>query len=150
MNKTNTNTVFHNIWNFFDEGRKLFGKAIKNTSRQMLTSVVILIGITFLFAFIMWLAEHSSNPEFGYGDALIWNFVKYVSDPAEVADAPITAWGKIVGTLVGLLGIAIFAVPAGLIGSGLIDAITTKSVRMNYRRCVGEFVRLFCATATRR
>jgi voltage-gated potassium channel len=31
--------------------------------------------------------------------------------------------GKLIGTLVGILGVAIFAVPAGLIGSGLTDAM---------------------------
>ena len=107
-------------------GLKLFGEAYKNTRRQMLTSVVILIVITLFVALLMWWAEYGKNPEFGFVDALVWNFVKYVGDPAEVGEPPITGLGKFMGTLVGVLGIAIFAVPAGLIGSGLIDAMNDE------------------------
>ena len=107
-------------------GLKLFGEAYENTKRQMLTSVVILIVITLFVALLMWWAECGKNPEFGFVDALVWNFVKYVGDPAEVGEPPITGFGKFMGTLVGVLGIAIFAVPAGLIGSGLIDAMNDE------------------------
>jgi voltage-gated potassium channel len=71
----------------------------------------------------MWIAESRANPDFGWLDALIWTVVKYVEDPAGVTESPATIFGQIVGTLVGILGIAIFAVPAGLIGSGLLDAM---------------------------
>ena len=71
----------------------------------------------------MWLAEGLSNPNFDIGDALVWPIVKYVEDPADIADTPITMLGKIIGTLVGVIGVAIFAVPAGLIGSGMLDAM---------------------------
>ena len=71
----------------------------------------------------MWLAEGLSNPNFDIGDALVWPIVKYVEDPADIADTPITVLGKIIGTLVGVIGVAIFAVPAGLIGSGMLDAM---------------------------
>ena len=53
----------------------------------------------------------------------MWIIVKYVDDPADVATAPVTLMGQFVGTMVGILGIAIFAVPAGLVGSGLLDAM---------------------------
>lgn len=89
----------------------------------MLVSVVILIVVSLFLALGLYLAEVRVNPDFGYGDALLWNFVKYVDDPAEMTSAPVTLLGKIFGTLVGLINVAIFAVPAGLVGSGLIDAM---------------------------
>lgn len=108
---------------FLQSGGKLFKQAFLKTRRQMLTSVVFLIVLIIIFAFLMYFAEHWQNSNFGFWDALKWNFVKTVGDPAEVAESPVTGFGKIVGTLVGVLGVAIFAVPAGLIGSGLIDAM---------------------------
>lgn len=77
--------------------------------------------ITFFFAILLWIGEGSKNPDFGIGDAIVWTFVKYVEDPADVTTSPVTIFGQFVGTMVGVLGIAIFAVPAGLIGSGLLD-----------------------------
>ena len=126
LTKDRSKSTDNKVKTFFTGGLKLFGEAYENTKRQMLTSVVILIVITLIVALLMWWAEYEKNPEFGYVDALVWNFVKYVGDPAEVGKPPITGLGKFMGTLVGVLGIAIFAVPAGLIGSGLIDAMNDE------------------------
>ena len=61
----------------------------------MLVSVVILIVVSIFLALGLYLAEVRVNPDFGYGDALLWNFVKYVDDPAEMTSAPVTLLGKI-------------------------------------------------------
>lgn len=104
----------------------LFQKAFLATRREIRESIKILILVTIIFAVTMYIAEHSKNPDFSFWDSLIWTFVKYVEDPADIVDAPVTLVGKIVGTLVGVLGIAIFAVPTGLIGSGLMDAMAEE------------------------
>ena len=109
--------------NKFFKDLGLFGKAFQSTKKEIWISVRLLALITVLFAIAMFLAEHPKNPVFSIWDGIVWTFVKYVEDPAEIVEAPVTLLGKIVGTLVGVLGIAIFAVPAGLIGSGLIDAM---------------------------
>jgi voltage-gated potassium channel len=105
---------------------QLFGRAFRATRREIWVSLKVLAVVTLLFAIAMYVAEHFQNPEFSFWDALVWTFVKYVEDPADIAETPITVVGKIVGTLVGVLGIAIFAVPAGLIGSGLMDAMAEE------------------------
>lgn len=101
----------------------LFVKAFNATKREMLVSVIILVLLTFILAAGMFLAESRVNPDFSYWDALVWHFVKYVDDPSEIASAPVTTLGKVLGTIEGLINVAIFAVPAGLVGSGLIDAM---------------------------
>ena len=104
-------------------GFHLFRRAYDVTHHHLWDSIKILTLITLFFAILMWIAEGSKNPDFSFIDALVWTFVKYVNDPAEVATSPITYFGQFVGTLVGVLGVAIFAVPAGLIGSGLLEAM---------------------------
>lgn len=101
----------------------LFKKAFIATRREIFASLVILLLVTMVFTVVMWFAEKSNNSSYSFVDALIWIIAKYVEDPADVTTAPVTILGQIVGTLVGLLGVAIFAVPAGLIGSGLLDAM---------------------------
>lgn len=108
------------------KGVQLFGKAFNATRREIWVSLKVLGVVTILFAMAMYVAEHSRNEEFSFWDALVWTFVKYVDDPADAVEAPVTLVGKVVGTLVGVLGIAIFAVPAGLIGSGLMDAMADE------------------------
>lgn len=104
-------------------GLRLFKTAFVNTKRQIYVSGILLVVITFLLTVIMYLAESQVQPDFGFWDAFIWPYEKYVGDPAEIGEAPVTIVGKIIGTLVGIMGVAIFAVPAGLIGSGLTDAM---------------------------
>ena len=105
------------------EGNKLFKRAYDATRHQIWTSVKFLMIITVFFAILLWIGEGSKNPDFGILDAIIWTFVKYVEDPAEITTPPATIFGQFIGTMVGVLGVAIFAVPAGLIGSGLLKAI---------------------------
>ena len=99
----------------------LFGRAYRATSHEIWVSVKLLAVVTVCFAVVLFLAERTTNDGYTFLDALVWTFVKYVEDPAEIVLAPVTIVGKVVGTLVGVLGIAIFA--AGLIGSGLMEAM---------------------------
>ena len=107
-------------------GFSLFKRAYDATHHQIWVSIKLLILITFFFAILMWIAEGRRNPDFSFLDALIWTFVKYVEDPADITTSPVTYLGQFVGTLVGVLGIAIFAVPAGLVGSGLLEAMENE------------------------
>lgn len=127
-------------------GLKMFKKAYEATRREIFTSLIILISITLIFSFAMWLAEKGGSNHYTLGDALIWVIVKYVEDPADIAIAPVTVLGQVIGTLVGVLGIAIFAVPAGLIGSGLLDAMAEvkkdEEVQKNSRSLHKRFRRI--------
>lgn len=116
-------------------GFKLFKNAYNATKHQIWVSVFLLVIVTVIFAILMWIAEHTANSDYSFWDALVWTFAKYIEDPAEIASsAPVTLFGKIVGTLVGVLGIAIFAVPAGLIGSGLLEAIDDEKKEESVRK----------------
>lgn len=105
-------------------GIHLFKTAFKNTRRQIYVSGIFLVVITCVLTVILYLAESRVDPEFSFWDAFIWPYEKYLGDPGKVVDDPlISPIGKFIGTLVGIMGVAIFAVPAGLIGSGLTDAM---------------------------
>lgn len=106
---------------------RLFFKAIANTKHEMWVSVQVLIAITIVLAFVLWAVEYSVQPDV-YSNPLetfLWASMQYVGDPGHFAESqPITVAGRIIAVLVGIIGIAIFAVPAGIIGSGFIDAIS--------------------------
>ena len=105
-------------------GIHLFKTAFKNTRRQIFVSGIFLVVITCVLTVILYLAESRVDPEFSLWDAIIWPYEKYLGDPGKVVDDPLMSpIGKFIGTLVGIMGVAIFAVPAGLIGSGLTDAM---------------------------
>lgn len=104
------------------KGLHLFKRAYQKTKSQLGVSLVILLLVTIFLVLAMLLAETTSD-NFSFWDALVWPLVQYVGDPADISKTPATAIGKFTGTLVGVMAVAIFAVPAGLIGSGLIKAM---------------------------
>ena len=105
-------------------GIRLFKTAFMNTRRQIYVSGVFLVAITCVLTVILYLAESRVDPDFSFWDAFIWPYEKYLGDPGKIVDDPlISPIGKFIATLVGIMGVAIFAVPAGLIGSGLTDAM---------------------------
>ena len=100
----------------------LFLKAFAKTKHEMWVSVQVLFFITIVLSVILCLVE--SGDLSNWWNSLTWSFMQYIEDPGEFADyRPVTFVGRIIAVLIGIIGIAIFAVPAGLIGSGFIDAI---------------------------
>ena len=105
-------------------GIRLFKTAFMNTRRQIYVSGVFLVAITCVLTVILYWAESRVDSDFSFWDAFIWPYEKYLGDPGKIVDDPlISPLGKFIATLVGIMGVAIFAVPAGLIGSGLTDAM---------------------------
>lgn len=111
----------------------LFFKALGNTKHEMWVSVQVLVVITIALSIILYIVEHIAQPEVYHNvwDSVLWSFMQYIGDPGNFADfQPITIAGRIIAAIIGVIGIAIFAVPAGLIGSGFMDAIAEdKKIR---------------------
>lgn len=105
---------------------QILGKAISSKKEELSVSMVFLVIITLILSFLLYFAEHDAQPELcenGW-QTIVWAFAKYLGDPGKIADFPlVTFWGQFIAALVGILGIAIFAVPAGLISSGFLEVI---------------------------
>ncbi len=70
---------------------------------------------------LMYFAEHKAQPEhFGSIPAALWWGVASITGGAGTA-GPITAFGKGVGSIIGLLRVAMFAVPSGILASGFVE-----------------------------
>lgn len=99
---------------------RLLGKAIASKKEELSISMAVLCIVTVILSCLLYFAEHNAQPEVCENGwkTLVWAFAQYIGDPGKVADFPMmTFWGQFIAAIVGLLGIAIFAVPAGLIGS---------------------------------
>ncbi len=103
----------------------MFWTAICSSGRDIWTSFQVLAAITIVLAVVFYFAEHLAQPEeYGFWQSMLWAFSRYISDPGKFAQvAPVTLIGRIVATLIGVLGILIFAIPAGVIGARFRKAI---------------------------
>lgn len=105
---------------------KLLEDTIKAKKRELIISMQFLLVITLILSLILYFCEHEAQPDVydnGFSSVL-WAFGQYIGDPGGFAEnPPITGFGKFIACIVGLLGIAIVAVPAGILGSGFTEAI---------------------------
>lgn len=108
----------------------LLKKAALSKSKEMMVSFQFLLVMTILLAFSLFFVEHNAQPDkFNDGlDALVWSFGQFAGDSGQyvVDNPPITKAGRLITYLLGILNIAIVAVPAGLLGSAFIDVIDEK------------------------
>ena len=104
---------------------KLFWNAAKGSGPDIWVSLQVLAGITLVLAIIFFFAEHNAQPEeYGFWQSILWAFSRYIGDPGKFAQvAPVTITGRIIAMCIGILGILIFAIPAGVIGSRFRKAI---------------------------
>lgn len=108
---------------------RILGEAISSKKQELTISFAFLGILTVILSFLLYYAEHDVQPELCENGwkTLVWAFAKYLGDPGKIADFPlITFWGHFIAAIVGALGIAIFAVPAGLIGSGFVEVIESR------------------------
>ena len=104
----------------------ILSRAIKSKKEEMLVSLQFLTIVTLILSFILFFVEHEAQPEvYNNGcKSVVWAFAQYIGDPGGFADTPpITFTGRIIACVIGILGIAIFAVPAGLIGSAFTEVM---------------------------
>lgn len=105
---------------------RVLGRAMQACKTEMVVSLQFLCIITLFLSFILFFVEHEVQPEvYDNGwTSVAWAFAQYVGDPGGFADTPpVTPVGQVIAFLIGVLGVAIFAVPAGLIGSAFSDVM---------------------------
>lgn len=125
---------------------RLLSKALRSKRQEMMVSLQFLVIVTVILSFILFFFEHAAQPEVydnGFR-SVVWAFAQYIGDPGGFAETPpITLVGRIIACIIGILGIAIFAVPAGLIGAGFTEAMGEENhneeVRNNIRSIVHTF-----------
>jgi voltage-gated potassium channel len=85
--------------------------------------------LALLLSIALYYSEHKiENSQFtSISQALLWSLAKFIGDIGGYGDfVPLTVTGKILATMNGILGIAIFALPAGIIGSGFVEEIEKR------------------------
>ncbi|MBP5548110.1 MAG: ion transporter [Bacteroidales bacterium] len=115
---------------------RLLSAAISSKKRELWVSLQFLGIVTLILSFILFFVEHAVQPEvYDNGwTSVAWAFAQYIGDPGGFADQPpITLAGQIIACIVGLLGIAIFAVPAGLVGSAFSDVMDDEKKAQEHK-----------------
>ena len=125
---------------------RLLQEAISSKAKEMFISLQFLVIVTLMLSFVLFFYEHAAQPEV-YNNGLksvLWAFAQYIGDPGGFADTPpITVAGRVIACIIGLLGIALFAVPAGLIGAGFSEAMEKELHKENTAKSIDKLKAAF-------
>ena len=125
---------------------RLLTTAMSNKSSEMFISFQFLFVITVILSFFLYFFEHEAQPDvYDNGiKSVVWAFAQYIGDPGNFAETPpISFWGRIIACIVGVLGIAIFAVPAGIIGSAFTEAIEDENKKKAIKNDINSIKNAF-------
>ncbi len=103
--------------------------AFKSRKDEILVTLLAVVLLSLTLSAIMFHAEKTKGSEVFSSiiEVFIWSMGKYTGDYGAIAGAvPITVMGKLVATINGLLGIALFAIPSGILASAFIDQLSEK------------------------
>jgi voltage-gated potassium channel len=106
----------------YSESLNMLGRIIRSRKEDLIITVFIISIVLLLSSTMMYYAEHDAQPDKfdNIPDAMYWGIITLAT--VGYGDMyPVTALGKIFSALISLSGIAMFALPAGIIGSSFIE-----------------------------
>ncbi len=114
-------------------------EATRKKKSELSISMQILLLLTFILSVLLFQVENAAQPdEFSsIGQAMLWSMSQYIGDIGGYADfQPVTTLGKLLASGVGILSIALFAVPSGIIASGFVEEMDEEKKRNEVSRHV--------------
>ena len=106
---------------------QVIGHALKAVKEELITSYTACLIIISFSAILMYFIENAAQPDVfaNIGDGFWWSIVAFTT--TGYGDIyPITPLGKILGSIISLVGIAMITIPTGIISSSFINIIQKR------------------------
>ncbi len=126
----------------------LVGSVLYIERRPLGAAVIVMFVLLAFASSFVYLAERNAQPEaFGSIPAAMWWGIATLSTVGYGDVTPVTPVGKVLGAVVMLLGVGMFAMPAGILASGFAQAVKSRDfvVSWNMVASVPLFSRLEAA-----
>jgi voltage-gated potassium channel len=114
----------------YSESLQTMGNVIKKKKEEFVVTIFVIFILLVLASSLVYTVEHEAQPEaFSSIPASMWWGMATLTTVGYGDVYPITPLGKFLGAVIALLGIGLFALPAGILASGFADEIQTKRGR---------------------
>lgn len=110
---------------YFD-GLSVLGRVMKEKGPELLSMLFVMFLVLVLASTFMYRLENDVNPAFSSIPAAMWWGVATLTTIGYGDIVPITPGGKIFGAFIAVLGIGMFAIPAGLLGSAFAHELNER------------------------
>ena len=103
------------------------GNVLRKHSGELLVTLFVLLIMLVIASTLMYFAEHNAPPEdFSSIPSAMWWGIVTLTTVGYGDTYPVTGVGKVLGAVIALLGIGMFALPAGILGSGFAEEIDRR------------------------
>jgi len=111
---------------------KLMMRVFKSKKEELVLSICMTFFLIIISASVMYFLEHDAQPDkFSSIPETMWWSVATLTTVGYGDVYPVTIVGKILASFISILGIGMFALPAGILASGFSDEI--KQVKKQQR-----------------
>lgn len=111
----------------YSESVEIIGTVLRSRRNALLSTLFVTFILLFMASVLMYLAERDAQPEgFSSIPAAMWWGMVTLTTVGYGDLAPATPLGRILGAVVALFGIGLFALPAGILGSAFVDELEAR------------------------
>jgi voltage-gated potassium channel len=113
--------------NRYSQAMQLLGKVVWNRRAELASSVLVLLVLLVVVSSLMYYAERDAQPDrFGDIPSAMWWGVATLTTIGYGDTYPVTALGKALATVAAVLGIGMFALPTGILGSAFVEELQAR------------------------
>lgn len=103
-----------------------FGATLRTKSPELLSTLFVMLLLLIMSSSLMFALERDANPAFDSIPTAMWWGIATFTTVGYGDITPITPMGRVLGGIVGILGIAMFAIPAGLLGAAFTQEMAQR------------------------
>ena len=112
-------------------------EVLKDEARAIIASLFVLVFLVVLSASLIYFAEHAVQPKaFSSIPASMWWAIVTMTTVGYGDVVPVTVAGKLLGAIIGIIGIGMVALPAGFLAAGFGEALHRR--REKYTNLVNQ------------
>ena len=114
----------------YSHGFKSIGRAFYSKREELITTLFIFMVFVIFISYAMYWAEKEAQPEiFSSIPAAMWWGVITLTTVGYGDVVPVTLIGKVIGAISALIGIAMYALPSGIIVSGFLEEFQKRKLK---------------------
>ena len=113
----------------------LMVRVVDRNKQSLLSALSVLLIILVIASSLMYYAEHAAQPDvYSSIPAAMWWGLITLATVGYGDMVPITPLGKILGGVIALIGIGVFALPAGIIASGFTEVLEEEEEKKKAKK----------------
>ena len=112
---------------------RMFGTVLHEKKEELVIAIIMVLMILLFASSGMYVMENTAQPDaFSSIPAAMWWGIATLTTVGYGDVYPVTPLGKVLGSIIALLGVGLFALPAGILASGFSDVIPRRNIRASH------------------